>query len=71
MDINCTLRTLMVHGALYKKSSATQMNSISAQMVSCMHQKFNSSLNSSIESVGFLYTTFLHLFYGMVKKLHG
>ena len=53
---------------MYKKSTAPQMNSISEQIVPRTHNKSNSSLSSSIESAGFLYTTSLHLFYGMVKK---
>ena len=44
------------------------MNSSSAQIVPCMHKKSNSGPNSSIESTGFLYTNFLHLFYRMAKK---
>ena len=44
------------------------MNSISAQIVPCTHKKSNSSLSLSIDSAGFLSTTSLHLFYGMVKK---
>ena len=46
------------------------MNSVSAQIVPYTHKKFNPSLSSSIESAGFLYTTFLYLFYGMVKKIN-
>ena len=34
----------------------------------CMHKKYNPGLSSSIDSPGFLNTTFLHLFYGMVKN---
>ena len=45
------------------------MNSIKAQIVPCTHKKSNSSLSSPIESVAFVYTTLLHLFYGMVKKI--
>ena len=44
------------------------MNSISAQIVPCTHKKSNSNLSWPIESAVFLYTTLLHLFYGMVKK---
>ena len=45
------------------------MKSISAQLVSCAHKKSNSSISLSIENAGFLYTTFLHLLYGIVKKI--
>ena len=50
-------------------STAPQMNSINAQIVPCVHKKSNSSLSSSIGNAGFIYTTFLHLFDGMVKKI--
>ena len=58
MHINCTVLTLMGHGTQvcrtgYKKSTALQMNSISAQIVTCTHKKF-SSLSSPIESAGSL-----------------
>ena len=45
------------------------MNSISAQIVPCMHKKSNSSLSSFTGSADFIYTTLLHLFYGVVKKI--
>ena len=72
MHINCTVRTLMgpctqVYSTGYK-STALQMNSISAQIVTCTHKNF-SSLSSPIESAGSLYTAFLHLFYRTVKKI--
>ena len=53
---------------MYKKSTTPQMNNISAQVVPCTYKKPNSSLSLSIESAGFLYTTFLHLFYRVVKE---
>ena len=68
MHTDCTVRTLMTH-CTHVNNTAPQMNSIIAQIVPCTHKKSNSSLSSSIESVGFLYTTFSHLFYGMVKKI--
>ena len=74
MQINCTVRTLMGH--------CTQVNStvclkralhprgavLCAQIVPCTHKNSNSGLSSSVEIPCFLYTTFLHLFYGLVKK---
>ena len=55
---------------MYKKGTAPQMNIIGAQIVPCSHEKSNSGLSLSIESASFLYTTILHLFYGMVKNLY-
>ena len=44
------------------------MNSISALIKPRTNKKSNCGPNSSIESTGFLYTNFLHLFYRMAKK---
>ena len=44
------------------------MKSVSARILLCTHKKSNSGLSPSIENADFLYTTFLHLFYGMIKK---
>ena len=51
---------------MYK--SALHLHVLSAQKVPCTQKISNSSLNWFIESPGFLYTTFLHLLYGMLKK---